>query len=336
MRACVLGLEGPILTPEELALLQVMPPAGVILFARNVVDRVQLAELTRAVRAAAAPTTPLIFIDQEGGRVMRLRPPVWRWLPSMRQVGDLHAVDPEQGIAAAFAVGQLIGHDLAEVGIDVACAPCLDVATPGLTDAIGSRSFSADPLVVGRLGRAVADGLADQGILPVMKHMPGHGRATIDSHHDLPVIDATLDELARRDLVPFRELADIPVGMTAHLLLPRIDDRHPATLSRRVIGEVIRGRIGFDGLLLSDDLGMGALKGSLAQNAIDCLDAGCDLALACSGRIEDARELTAIVPMLDGLVARRYARALARRAPAATRLDVARAEDALASLAITA
>ncbi|WP_027134691.1 beta-N-acetylhexosaminidase [Geminicoccus roseus] len=323
MLAGVLGIDGTELTDEERDFLRETPPAGVILFARNIADRDQLRRLTDAIRTAASPARPLVFIDQEGGRVMRLRPPVWRSLPAMARIGELCLGNPGAADLAAEAVGRLIGADLAEAGIDVACAPVLDVAAPGLTEAIGSRAFSGDPEVVSRLGRKVADGLLAAGILPVIKHLPGHGRALVDSHMGLPVVEAGRDDLAARDFRPFQALADLPIGMTAHILFRAIDPDRPATLSARVIEDVIRGEIGFAGLLLSDDLGMGALSGGLAGRASDCLAAGCDLALACSGRIEDARVLAQTLPELAGEPLRRYEQALAFRPAAPAAVDVA-------------
>lgn len=323
MLAGVLGIGGTELAADERRFLAETPPAGIILFARNVADRQQLRRLTDAIREAAAPARPLLFVDQEGGRVMRLRPPVWRSLPAMARIGSLCGGNPDAAIRAARAVGRLIGADLAEAGIDVACAPVLDVAAPGLTEAIGTRAFSDDPRTVALLGRAVADGLLDAGVLPVIKHLPGHGRALVDSHVGLPVVEATHQELAGRDFLPFRALNDLPIGMTAHILFRALDPDRPATMSARIIGEVIRGEIGFGGLLLSDDLGMGALSGNLPARAAACLAAGCDLALACSGRIEDARALAATLPVLGGEAGFRYARALGCRPAAAAGFDIA-------------
>jgi len=336
MLAAVIGIEGTVLTAAERRLLAETPPAGVILFARNVADRAQLRSLTDAIRAAAAPAVPMILVDQEGGRVMRLCPPVWRSLPAMATIGALFARQPDQAVQAARAVGHLIGCDLVETGIDVACAPVLDVAASGLTEAIGSRAFSSDPFVVTELGGALAEGLLDTGVLPVIKHLPGHGRAQVDSHVGLPVVTASLDELAARDFVPFRTLADLPIGMTAHIVFPALDPERPATLSRPIIEGVIRGQIGFSGLLLSDDLGMGALSGDLVGRAIACLAAGCDLALACSGRIEDALALADALPRLAGEAAHRHARALAFRGTGQGPVDVAAAEHHLRATQLVA
>ena len=336
MLAAVLGIEGTVLSPGERSFLRDTPPAGVILFARNVIDPAQLRALTDAIRAASAPARPLVFVDQEGGRVMRLKPPAWRSLPAMARIGLLYGQDQEAAVRAARGVGRLIGTDLAEAGIDVACAPVLDVAAPGLTEAIGTRAFSSDPEVVAVLGRAVADGLLDVGILPVIKHLPGHGRALVDSHVGLPVVDATPAELAERDYRPFEALNDLPIGMTAHILFRAIDPDQPATMSRRIIAQVIRGRIGFDGLLLSDDLGMGALTGDLPSRATACLEAGCDLALACSGRIEDAKAVARSVPALDGAAAVRYARALTWCPSERATIDVAADEHHLQATQLVA
>ena len=336
MLAGVVGLSGTALTAEERRFLQETPPAGVILFARNVADRHQLRALTDAVREAAAPVRPLVFIDQEGGRVMRLKPPVWRSLPAMAQIGMLYGQDRHAAVQAARGVGRLIGTDLGEAGIDVACAPVLDVAAPGLTEAIGTRAFSSNPVIVATLGRAVADGLLEVGVLPVIKHLPGHGRALVDSHVGLPVVEASLDELSCHDCQPFRVLRDLPIAMTAHILFRSIDPDRPATLSALVIENVIRGEIGFDGLLLSDDLGMGALEGDLQSRALACLAAGCDLALACSGRIEDALALAAVLPQLTGVSAQRYARALAFRLEIPATFDIAGDERHLAQTNLVA
>lgn len=293
-RAAIVGIAGPSLTFDERRLLERLPPAGVILFARNCVDRGQLAALVADIGALTPGRRTPVLIDQEGGRVMRLRPPHWRPLPAAGVVGALPAAD---GLRAAWLLGRLIAHDLAEVGISIACAPVTDLAWPGATAAIGARAFAADPWRAARLATACARGLIAGGVAPVIKHLPGHGRATVDSHEALPVVEAGLDELADTDLVPSRAMVSaVGLAMTAHVVYRAIDPHRPGTLSPTVIAEVIRGRIGFRGILLSDDLAMGALTGPVAERAGAALAAGCDLAMHCTGRIEEGRAVLEAVP----------------------------------------
>ena len=308
-RAAILGIAGPALTGGEAALFRAHPPAGAILFRRNVEHPAQLRALTASLREVLAEGAP-ILVDQEGGRVARLRPPHWRAHPPAGDIGALHARDPAAGLRAAWLTGALIGLDCADAGIDMACAPVLDLRHPGAHDVIGDRSFGPDPHAVAALGRALADGLLAAGVLPVAKHAPGHGRARADSHLALPVVDAA--ELGD-DILPFAANADLPVMMTAHILYPALDPDRPATLSPRVVREVIRGRIGFGGLLLSDDLAMQALSGTPAERALGALAAGCDLALYCPGDAAgNAAVLDACPPMSDAAAARLgAARALA-------------------------
>jgi beta-N-acetylhexosaminidase len=304
-RAAVVGVAGTALTPAERELLTALPPAGIILFQRNCADRAQLAALTGELRALA-PGRPLpVFVDQEGGRVMRLRPPRWRALPSAGSIGRLARLDPEGGRLAAGLLGRLIAHDLREVGIDVACAPVLDVAGAGMTEAIGDRSFADDPALVAELAAAFAAGLAAGGVAAVIKHVPGHGRALVDSHLSLPVVGAARVALQASDFVPFQALRQAPFAMTAHVVYPELDPDRPATTSRRVIARTIRGELGIQGLLLSDDLAMGALAGDPADRARAALAAGCDLALHCTGRLEETRAvLEAAPPLAPSLAAR--------------------------------
>lgn len=304
-RAAVVGLAGTRLTPEERHLLTAFPPAGVILFRRNCADRDQLAGLIDELRSLAGARPLAVFVDQEGGRVQRLAPPQWRGLPSAAAVGALALIDLQAGRDAAWLLGRLIAHDLREVGIDVACAPVLDVAAPGMTEAIGSRSFGADPTLVAELAGTCLDGLAAGGVAGVIKHVPGHGRALLDSHLSLPVVTAVRAELALADLVPFGRLRDAPFAMTAHVVFTDLDPERAATLSRRVIAEIIRGELGIQGLLLSDDLAMHALAGEPGERARMALAAGCDLALYCTGRIEETEAVLAAAPALaPSLVAR--------------------------------
>lgn len=299
-------------------------PVGVILFARNIADPSQLKALTASLRRAAGDPALLVLIDQEGGRVMRLRPPHWRELPSMAAIG---AMAPADGLRAAWLVGRLIAHDLAAVGIDVACTPCLDLRGPETTNAIGDRSFGGDPARAAALGRRVLEGLDAGGVHGVIKHLPGHGRAKADSHHALPVVDTDAETLAASDLAAFAALADAPLGMTGHVLYMSYDPVRPATLSPAVIGRVIRGAIGFRGILMSDDLDMGALCGAKHERAAAALEAGCDLALVCRGDLAESTAVLDAVPAVDGALAARLAGLRTqRRTPGAIAPDLLDAE----------
>lgn len=310
-RAFVTGLKGAVLSAEERSFLADAAPWGLILFRRNVEDQDQLKRLTGEFRDAVGWQAP-VLIDQEGGRVQRLTAPNWRKYPSGRRlagaaslVGDIKLIED---------VAHLMGDDLSAVGIDVDCAPCLDIATDGMTPAIGDRSYGERPEMVADAGRAFANGLMAAGILPVIKHVPGHGRARVDSHHELPVVDASLESLAATDFIPFAALADLPAAMTAHLVYTAIDADRPATQSSEVIEKIIRDRIGFDGLLFSDDLSMNALKGTIAQRARATLAAGCDIALHCSGDMAEMVAVAAEAPLLAGKAASRAEKALKGRA----------------------
>ena len=319
MRAAIVGIAGLALDLAEAALFRSLPPAGVILFARNVQDPEQLRGLTDALRAVLPPGA-LVAVDQEGGRVARLRPPGWMAHPPAGRIGELFAGDAEVGLRAAWLTGALIGGECAAAGIDLVCAPVLDLRVPGAHDVVGDRAYAADPGIVAQLGRATAHGLLAAGVQPVVKHAPGHGRAAVDSHHALPVVPAGQD--LSDDIRPFQANAGLPWMMTAHLLYLGLDARWPATLSPAVIGKVIRGRIGFQGVLVSDDLAMRALSGSDGSGApgllaAQALAAGCDLALHCTGLPEDAEAVLRGVPAAS-------AAALARLAAARRRSDTAR------------
>jgi beta-N-acetylhexosaminidase len=313
-RAAIVSVAGHALAPEEARLLEATLPAGVILFARNCADREQLRRLTAALRHAAGDPGLPILIDQEGGRVRRLRPPCWLDVPAMGRVGELARRDPPAAREAARLAGALIGGELADAGITVDCAPVLDVAGEGMTAAIGDRAFSADASLVGELGRIFSEALMGAGVLPVIKHLPGHGRARLDSHAALPVVEADLDALRERDFLPFRLCRDLPLGMTAHVVFTSVDPDRPATTSRAVIEQVIRGEIGFAGTLMSDDLGMGALAGTLPERARAALAAGCDIALYCGGDAQEAAAVLAVAPYLEPEVARRLREIPAPRA----------------------
>jgi beta-N-acetylhexosaminidase len=307
-RAAIIGLSGPVLTEAETALLDAGRPLGVILFARNVQDPAQLAALTAAVRERLGDQAP-ILVDQEGGRVARLRPPHWPAFPPASAFGD--------GPAAAARDGaRRLGAACRGAGFDVVCAPVLDLRIPGAHGVIGDRAFGGEPGVVARLGAAFVAGLLEAGVTPVVKHVPGHGRATADSHHELPRVEADAATL-EADLHPFRALSAIDAGagfwaMTAHVLYPAWDATRPATLSPRIVAEVIRGAIGFDGVLVSDDIAMGALAGRSNDLAAAVIGAGCDLVLHCSGRIADSAAVLAATPRLSDRAAARLA--LAREA----------------------
>jgi beta-N-acetylhexosaminidase len=313
MFAAIVGIAGPTLAPDEAALLRDRPPAGVILFGRNVRDPAQLAALCADLRRAL-PEHAVIAVDQEGGRVARLRPPAWRAHPPATAIGALHDRDPVAAARAAYLTGALIGLDCAAASLDMACAPVLDLRVPGASDVIGDRSYGADPATVATLATSMADGLMAAGILPVGKHAPGHGRALVDSHHALPIVppDLCLDD----DFEAFRLASALPWMMTAHLVYEGIDRERAGTLSPRVIGGIIRGRIGFEGVLVSDDLAMRALVGDPGLLAAAAIAAGCDLALHCTGLLSDSRAVLRAVPPIAGQTASRMASA---RAMIATR-----------------
>ena len=310
MKAAIVGISGLILTPDEVALLREHKPAGVILFARNVADPAQVAALTAHI-ARVLPALALTMVDQEGGRVARLRPPHWLRHPPAAEIGALHDQDRPAGLRAAWLTGALIGMEAAAAGLDVVCAPVLDLFVPGADKVIGDRAYSADPADAGEIGAAMGAGLLAAGVQPVGKHCPGHGRATVDSHAGLP----RLDTIADADLVPFARCAHLPWMMTAHIVYAGSDSAHPATQSKAIIEEVMRGRLGFEGVLVSDDLTMGALSGSPADRARAALEAGCDLALHCSGVLDETAEMLAGCPIVSdaGLNRMRTALFLAQR-----------------------
>jgi beta-N-acetylhexosaminidase len=309
--AAILGVSGPVLTPEEAAFLREANPFGFILFARNIDTPDQVRALTESLRAAVDRADAPILIDQEGGRVQRLRPPHWPNRPPAQAFGTLHARDFLKARAAARLHARLIAHDLRSLGIDTDCLPVMDVRQPGAHDIIGDRAFSENPSVVGELGRAQVIGLLEGGVYPVIKHIPGHGRSQSDSHEDLPVVDTDRDTLERHDIPPFRVVADAPFAMTAHIVYSAIDPDHPATLSSKVISEVIRGACGFDGLLMTDDLSMKALEGPFEERTRRSLEAGCDLVLHCNGDMVEMRGVVRAARPLDLEGLRRWERAKA-------------------------
>lgn len=307
--AAIFGLSGPELAPQEAAFFRQADPWGFILFARNVADPGQLASLTARLREAVGRNAP-VLIDQEGGRVQRLQPPHWRAWSDVLHLFD--GADESQAIEAARLRYRIIANELHAVGIDVNCAPVLDVPAPGGHEIIGARALGRDAEQVARRGRAVCEGLLAGGVVPVVKHLPGHGRAPADSHLSLPRVMASRDELDRSDFAPFRALADQAVGMTAHVVYDALDPERCATLSPVVI-DTIRRDIGFDGLLMTDDLSMRALSGPMAGRAEAALAAGCDLVLHCNGDMAEMQAIAGVVPRLAGRVAARAARAEAAR-----------------------
>ena len=308
-RACIFGCEGLRLTSWERQFFADADPWGFILFARNVDDPDQVRTLTRDLRASVGRGAP-VFIDQEGGRVARLTKPHWKeWIPPLDQV---RRVDTETAKRAMSLRYSLIASELQALGIDANCVPMLDVAFDRTHPIIRNRCLGDDPGKVALLGRVVADSLLDGGVLPVMKHLPGHGRARKDSHEELPVVETDIDTLSAVDFLPFKRLSDLPIGMTAHVLYPSIDAGACATLSARVI-RMIRGQIGFSGLLMTDDLSMKALTGDPARNAEAALAAGCDIALHCNGDRKEMTDVAATVPKLSGAAGARAIRALQLR-----------------------
>lgn len=313
MKPVIFGLSGPVLTADERAFFAEAEPAGYILFGRNVADKGQLRALTDDLRTLHGRDDLLIMIDQEGGRVARMKPPVWPAFPPGQVFDALYDVAPMSAIEAARANAHAIAVTLRECGISVDALPLLDVRQEGASDIMGDRTLGAEPMRVAALGRAVLDGLRQGGVVGIVKHMPGHGRAMVDSHHELPTVtadDAALDV----DLEPFRTLNRAPMGMTAHIVYTAWDAERPASLSPTVIGEIIRGRIGFDGLLMSDDLDMKALKGDIPALAAGVVAAGCDIALNCWGRMDEMVGIADVLPEITEAGRARLDRAMASAA----------------------
>jgi beta-N-acetylhexosaminidase len=310
--AFISGCAGTVLTPQEIAFFARTSPWGLILFKRNCETPEQLSRLTADFRAAVGRKTAPVFVDQEGGRVQRLGPPsnAWRKYPPARAYGERFAADAMGALRMARNVGRLMAEDLIAAGITADCVPVLDLPQPESHDVIGNRAYSMNRDHVMALARAQAAGFLDGGVLPVMKHIPGHGRARADSHLSLPVVEASLDELRQSDFPPFAALADLPMAMTAHVVYTAIDKTAPATLSAKVIKKVIRGEIGFGGLLMTDDLSMKALSGSFTEKCHRALRAGCDIVLHCSGVLPEMEEVAAAAGALKGKSLRRARAAL--------------------------
>lgn len=322
-KAVIFGLSGPVLTPEESAFFREADPLGFILFARNCENPTQLRALTDSLRAVTERDCP-VLIDQEGGRVSRLKPPHWSAIPPMKIFGDRAHGDPHGAEEALRAAIAQICADLTAGGVNVDCAPVLDVLRPETHDVIGDRAFSDDPALVARLGAVACEAFLEAGIVPVIKHIPGHGRARADSHKELPVVSAPQEDLESLDFVPFSTLSASPSGaqvwaMTAHIMYTKIDSQHCASVSRQIIENIIRKKIGFSGMLLSDDLGMEALAplGGFGKRAAAVLEAGCDLALHCSGKMDEMIEIAReIGPMSKESLARLASRFSGKRAAA--------------------
>ena len=308
--AFICGCSGAALTQSEIDFLGETNPWGFIVFKRNLDTPEQVRALTASFRAAVGRANAPVFIDQEGGRVQRLGPPHWGVYPPAGAMGRAHADAPLRAIRSAWLVARLIAHDLHTVGITADCLPVLDIPQPGSHGIIGDRAYSSDPVLASVLARSAMQGLLAGGVHPVIKHIPGHGRARADSHESLPVVDATLLELERIDFPPFAALSDAGMAMTAHVVYSAIDANRPATLSPTIIDTVIRRAMGFDGLLMTDDLSMKALSGTLGERTKAGLAAGCDMALHCNGDLDEMREVAAAAGPLRGLALARARRAL--------------------------
>jgi beta-N-acetylhexosaminidase len=330
-RAFITGVSGPELTAAEREFIAAERPWGFILFKRNIETPAQVILLVRELRAAIGNPDAPVLIDQEGGRVQRLGPPHWPVYPPGAAFGVLYDIDRAAGLSAARLSARLMAADLVELGVTVDCLPLADVPVAGADAVIGNRAYGTEPDKVAAIARAVTEGLEQGGILPVLKHIPGHGRATADTHFRLPEVDTPKAELERTDFAAFQPLADLPMAMTAHVVFSALDPTQPATTSATIIQQVIRGVIGFQGLLMSDDVSMNALAGSIAERTRAIIAAGCDMVLHCNGKLDEMREVARETPELSGEALERAGQALAsRRAPQAFDRLAARAElDAL-------
>jgi beta-N-acetylhexosaminidase len=337
-RAFITGVSGLELNADEREFIRAERPWGFILFKRNIETPKQVAHLVQELRKAVGHADAPVLIDQEGGRVQRLGPPHWPVYPPGAVFDTLYDIDPVLGLTAARLSSRLIAADLADLGITVDCLPLADVPVAGADAVIGNRAYGTEPGKVAAIARAVTEGLEQGGVLPVLKHIPGHGRATADTHFRLPEVDTSKKELERTDFAAFQPLADLPMAMTAHVVFSALDPAHPATTSATIIEQVIRGAIGFQGLLMSDDVSMNALSGSIAERTRAIFAAGCDVVLHCNGKLDEMREVVAETPELTGKPLERAKAALAsRRAPQPFDRAAARIElDALITRAGTA
>ena len=327
----IYGCAGTMLSEDERAFFRDAKPWGFIVFGRNVADPDQLRALAGEMRATVGDESAPVLVDQEGGRVARLKPPHWRARPAAARFGALHDTSAEAGREAVYLNARLIAHDLCELGINVDCLPVLDVPVDGADMVIGDRAFARDPATIIDLGRAAIEGLIEGGVLPVMKQIPGHGRAAADSHLALPRVTTQAEELSATDFVTFRSLNHCPMAMTAHVIYEALDPQRPATTSPKLIRDVIRGEIGFEGLLMSDDVSMNALSGPISVRAKAALFAGCDVVLHCNGKMEEMREVAEEAKPLEGLSLKRAQAALAHLVTPAG-FDLAAAEARLAEL----
>ena len=326
-RAFITGVSGPELTAAEREFIRSERPWGFILFKRNIETPAQVILLVRELREAIGNPEAPVLIDQEGGRVQRLGPPHWPVYPPGAVFGVLYDIDPALGLTAARLSARLMAADLTELGVTVDCLPLADVPVAGADAVIGNRAYGTEPGKVAAIARAVTDGLEQGGILPVLKHIPGHGRATADTHFRLPEVDTSKTELERTDFAAFQPLADLPMAMTAHVVFSALDPAHPATTSATIIQQVIRGVIGFQGLLMSDDVSMNALAGSIAERTRAIVNAGCDMVLHCNGKLDEMRDVASETPELTGEALERANRALAsRKQPEPLDRQAARAE----------
>jgi beta-N-acetylhexosaminidase len=299
-KAFISGCKGLTITPDEKAFFADERPWGFILFGRNIGEASQIADLTASLRDSIGNPDAPVLIDQEGGRVQRIRPPLVQQYPNGAAIGEIYRRDREQGLRAAWLMSRLHAFDLMRLGITIDCLPVLDVPIEGSSEVIGNRAYGYDPHAVAEIGAAAAAGLKAGGMLPVMKHMPGHGRAFVDSHHKLPVVNVPFEELAKSDFLPFLAMKDELMGMSAHIVFTAIDPDNPATTSAKVVRDVIRGHIGFDGLLMSDDVSMNALAGNIEERARGIIAAGLDLVLHCHGIMDEMDQVARVVPVIAG------------------------------------
>lgn len=309
-KAMILGCLGKSLSADEIAFYRDERPWGFILFGRNIGEAEEIKDLTAAMRDSVGRPDAPVFIDQEGGRVQRIRAPIAPNYPAGSALGALYSSDRDVGVRAAWLLSRLHAFDLSRLGVTADCLPVLDVPVEGASDVIGQRAYGMDAETVTIMGRAAADGLMAGGVLPVMKHMPGHGRASVDTHYALPTVDTSLEELTAQDFAPFKALNRLPMGMTAHVIYSAVDPTAPATTSPIVVRDIIRGLIGFDGLLMSDDTSMKALSGDFDEKARAILAAGCDIVLHCNGVMEEMAGIAAGTGALTGKSLERANRAL--------------------------
>ncbi|KZK82529.1 Beta-hexosaminidase [Pseudovibrio sp. Ad46] len=312
LKSFISGCLGPELRAEDKAFFRDQQPFGLILFARNMETPAQIRRLCADFREAVGRADAPVFIDQEGGRVQRFGAPHVPVYPAAGTIGRLYAQDVEAAKRAAYLHALLIGLDLRDLGLNANCIPCLDMPIEGASNIIGLRAYGSDVALVSDLGRAAMDGCLAAGVMPVMKHMPGHGRALVDSHLSLPEVTSPLEELEARDFLPFKSLRDCPMGMTAHIVFKEIDGDHPVTQSSYAIQKVIREAIGFDGVLISDDISMKALGGDLKSRVEKIVAAGCDLVLHCNGELDEMKTVASAVPEIDGKRAERIKAAMQR------------------------